>query len=302
MKYPLYLILIFLNLQVSAQDFLSVGTEWNYRGVQLSWPPSYSNTRNWIAEETENYKVLKRQATSCTYRPETGYIREEDGKIYYLDLFGEQLLYDFTAEVGDVVTLPFWWDFYEPIASGPDTFYYEVDSISTIIFNFNELKKFHVTYSFDNPNGFLFNGMTGTIIENLGSTTNFFHFPENGSCDGFQIFGLNCWSHPEFGNMQLSDDPCGESTNTDHLETENNSIQINPNPFEKQFEINFDNSIRNPSIKLFSTDGKLVYHRKFQEDLDELSVELSFLRKGLYILCIYSEKGHVVKIERVLKN
>lgn len=54
------------------------------------------------------------------------------------------MLYDFTAEVGDTITIDFWANF---SIMGTEQFYIRLDSIDMIEYNTLSLKRFHVSMS-----------------------------------------------------------------------------------------------------------------------------------------------------------
>jgi len=71
-------------------------------------------------------------------------------------------------------------------------------------------------------------------------------------------------------------------------------VKIHPNPVDSIFKIEHFELLKNPKMEIFSVEGKLLKKKRLKGG----TVDISFLRPGIYILHISSKKeaGHTEKI------
>ena len=75
-------------------------------------------------------------------------------------------------------------------------------------------------------------------------------------------------------------------------QTLNNSISIFPNPANNKLNIHFDIEMKNMSIAIYSTSGKLLKALKKNESSQQISLSTSDLPVGYYFIRINSDKGN----------
>jgi hypothetical protein len=80
------------------------------------------------------------------------------------------------------------------------------------------------------------------------------------------------------------------------------NLSVSPNPATTQLQINFNSSGEDFTIRLLSTDGKLVYSENSKSSAGNVSckIDVSKLQRGLYILQIQSKEG--ISYQKVILN
>jgi len=78
-------------------------------------------------------------------------------------------------------------------------------------------------------------------------------------------------------------------TETKEIEKENQKSAINifPNPFESKVTVTSNKAIN--SIKLFSTDGKIIFEKTIDRESLSEDLDLSFLSSGIYYVKVNDE-------------
>lgn len=208
-------------------------------------------------------------------------IREEDRKVYYVDTNSilEYVLYDFTKNVGDSITVRGLGDNY------PDQITLNVDSIfTTTIFGIQrKTYKFNANGSYHNLE-YWYEG----IGSSFGFLTPFVSVPDN-------FKQLKCTSKND--TIIYSDTTFLCSLNEPNynceydfiLATKNtllHEINIYPNPSNGKVTIDTDLNIH--TIELFTSMGQKVYVTNNKE----LNVEN--LEKGLYLLVLTTKDRYIV--------
>ncbi len=74
-------------------------------------------------------------------------------------------------------------------------------------------------------------------------------------------------------------------------------VKIYPNPLDSVFKIEHFELLKNPKMEIFSVEGKLLKKKRLRGD----TVDISFLRPGIYILRISSKKESVLT-EKLIVN
>ena len=285
------LFFLLLNIQnIQSQSVLSQGTEWYYNH-QVFWQPGNGYNRCYIEGDTvidEKECYIYKRGQTCDMRPMIEYIYEEDDKLYYYENSLEEflMLYDYSAETGDTITLEYWPNFN---LNNDSLFYIRVDSIDYVQYDTLALKRFYVTYN--DPwqyNEIVFSETynKGIIIEGIGSLTNFFHFFDNGICDGSYNIGLRCFDNPNYGLIQFMDVACDYVSSIDILDDQ--FIEINPNPFVDHIYIESTIEIKDAIIVIYDISGNELIRKKIngKKKLDEV-LDLSNYPASVYILNIY---------------
>ena len=203
-------------------------------------------------------KVLKSEAEIPVNWGYEGGIREEEQKVWYLSRYeSEEIqLYDFTLEVGDTITFP-WWD------------QLIVDSISYININGEDRKQIyfaplvyfmeHWIEGIGSNLGILQSGSSMVV----GWYTRFLCMSEDG-----ELIYMN----PNYSSCYLV------STNIEEFQI--SRIQVYPNPTRDKIIIENSENVNIESISLIDLNGRVLLN--FEKYIKE--IDLSGFSKGIYLL------------------
>lgn len=230
-KCHLLILLISYSLVLNGQSHpIEVGTEWYY-DERVAFSPDVNShkliaSRDTVINDISSI-ILERQVKSnfgiTVLDPII--IHEDDHKVYRW-LEGEfSLLYDFSLEVGEILSIPVH-------SNGTlDTAIFRVDSVRTIDVAGGERRSQYLTLM-DSHNGYQFFGWTHEGIGSVSYFTPIFQLDCDASCPQ----GLRCFSNSKF-LMNFTNAPCdtigplalGVST----FELLDQEISIYPNPCVK---------------------------------------------------------------------
>ncbi len=205
-------------------------------------------------------------------------VYEENEKVFYIDEtfgYGEVLLYDFSAQVGDQIPIGNDCDEqYEIVETGIEDFAGEDRRFQRIAVSIPEF------YPSD----------TFKIVEGVGAINNYFFLNQALLC----YFDTDSWYFRchQTDSLQYPDngEDCNPIANFINSNTEpalNNYISIYPTVSTSTVYIEKKQAIQLKQIQLFSTEGKLVYQT--QEDLEVLN--LNQLPGGNYHLILTTSEG-----------
>lgn len=268
------LIALFFGLMISgqiySQDYYPIVQEnnvWNVLKVAPTpgvpwdstyWTMTYKFYGDTIISNQTYKKVYKSEEEIPINWEYEGCIREEEQKVWYFPQYGneETLIYDFTLNIGDTVTILGW----EPMV---------VDSISQIEINGEDRKQIyfstwgqfieHWIEGIGSNFGILQSG-TSLVV---GWYTRFLCMLEDG-----ELIYMN----PNYNSCYL--------INTEIEEINNSIIKIYPNPAKDKIYINNTENIKIESISIIDLKGKNIM--KFERNKTEL--DLSGISTGIYLL------------------
>lgn len=245
--------------------FPTPGNPWDSSHLTMTYK-FYGDT---IISNQVYKKVFKSEAEIPVNWEYEGGIREEEQKVWYLSRYEseERQLYDFTLEVGDTITFP-WWD---PLI---------VDSISYIDINGEDRKQIyfeplvyfmeHWIEGIGSNLGILESG-TSMVV---GWYTRFLCMSEDG-----ELIYMN----PNYSSCYL--------VSTGIEETHNTRILIYPNPaIDKIIMENTDN-VEIESISIIDLNGQNIL--EFEKDRNEL--DISGLSSGIYLLKLTYGNETIIK-------
>lgn len=306
----LYRLLILLSLSLiynfsGAQNLLAPGTEWHY-SHRVYGGPDITYNRCFIEGDTiindQACLIYVQERRNCNGRPLRNYISKQEDKIYFYDqdesIF--KLLYDFGLSPGDTMTLDLgkhYWD------NESRTLYLKVDSITQFQHENHILKKLYVRYGRKHDGHITFSEedhVKKTIIEDIGSTINFFHFEDTtGFCDDAGTIALRCFNSPGEAFVQFTDVDCiytsVDNVNSDH------KVDIFPNPISNILYIRTENINRGYTIIIMDTAGNHVYQQ--DEVLDRFhQLKLQNFATGLYYLIITSSNDQYSSVKKFYKQ
>jgi hypothetical protein len=296
--------------QASAQiEFAPIGAEWYYNccaegNIVYSHLNYIVSEKDTIVEEN-SCRVLKQYYDNSTIASEKHIIKQEQGKVYYYqDQFN--LLFDFDAEVDDIVEFTFKYRKYDydnfPLYK--DTILsarYQIENITTNAQNLktfvskileedkftdHEMEILPWYYSYTEKIGFFQEFMP--ILDNLAHTLE----------DQFPI--LRCYSDADFSFM--SDEwsvmslPCNYSIATGINILKYESVKIYPSPFNNNLYVSTNNE---GNINITDILGKVVYYSKLSNGINEIST--SHFLKGIYFVKIQN-KDNSIQSFKIIKS
>ena len=297
---------------LQSQIIVQEGVTWRYNLYHFSQSeplPEYNEC--YIEGDTminlQACKIYHRTYQTCDQRTSKEFIYFENEILYYYEHESNRflMLYDFSAEVGDTLTMEFW----PSINLDNDSlFYIKIDSIDIFELDTFSLKRFYVSYDTwdDETIEFSADNNQGVIIEEIGSLTNFFHFYDNGLCDASYNIGLRCLTLPDLVPYELGDIACDSITSALNL-TNSLEIKLYPNPSHDYVSVRSDKQINNAEIIIYDLTGNELFRqvKSGKTELDEY-IELSFLPKSMYLISIFEvDKNDVSKLvytQKVIKN
>lgn len=209
------------------------------------------------------HKLTTPFANTIALRGYKGAIRQDIAakKIYFVPRTEttEQLLYDFTLQVGDTVK-----GYIQANLSQKDT----IKSIDSVLVGNSYRKRWLV-----NSNYNIY------FIEGIGSTYGLFE-QSPGSTPDFPDFSINCYRENTLTLYPDSQTNCELINSVKRIETNSNQIRILPNPQDGSLKIEFDNTDI-VEIKVIDLSGKVIYQ---QPTTNMKTILIDRLQNGLYIL------------------
>lgn len=273
----------FFTILSFGQDYFPLIQEhntWNVLSVVGSiFDTSYSTITYQLTGDTiissKTYKKLyssqEEQAVNWNL---WGFMREDTDKKVWLRMQSDEeefLAYDFSIDVGDSV-----------LVGIDNTTYLRVDSISEIVINQSQRKKFWLS-SVNLPSYY-----NETWIEGIGSN--------KGICWSGSIFvvGGRFWLLCMYENETLMyANPNYESCYliTEINEIENPTLDIYPNPAKDLLFIKNTEKLEITSIALYNANGQLI--RQFDKMADQF--DISGISSGCYTFQIVTETGLITR-------
>ncbi len=245
--------------------FPTPGNPWDSSHLTMTYK-FYGDT---IINNQVYKKVFKSEAEIPVNWGYVGGIREEEQKVWYLSRYEseETLIYDFTLNIGDTVTILGW----EPMV---------VDSITQIEINGEDRKQIyfaplvyfieHWIEGIGSNFGILQSGSSMVV----GWYTRFLCMSEDG-----ELIYMN----PDYSSCYLV------STNIEEIHY--SRIQVYPNPTKDIIHIKNSENVKIESISIIDLNGQNLL--EFEKDRNEL--DLSGLSSGIYLLKLTYQKGEVYR-------
>ena len=292
MKKIYFLALLFISAFSFSQLGLKDGNEWYY-SMSDQTNSGFDFNRCYIDGDTvilgKSCKIYHKKHQTCDLRPLREFIYEENNRWYYYHKQYEsfKLLYDFSATVGDTITVESWeHNEWVSILQGDSLFYMKIDSIDYIPFDTLMLKRFFVSYDLQDDSKIEFSpgSWRDTIIEGIGNTTSLFHGIVDGLCHDFYSVKLRCFTDADLGTLKFVNIACDTST----LGLKDKTMvlfRVSPNPVNSMLFLK-DLPIQGKSISIYSQTGKLVRSINYQE-----SINVEAIDSGMYTLLVEDQNG-----------
>jgi hypothetical protein len=275
-------------LAAQGADFAPVGAKWYYSELNFALKTIPHIIESVGKEDYQGKWCSKLVSSSNDIVPNPAYVYTENDTVYYFSPISGQfeMLYDFTAEVGDS------W-----VVGGLEAFDLDgnlvasdtvtVDSISLLSVNGQDLKVRHISHSFWFDWG-------GLIIEKVGNDKLF--MPKRGIVEA-KVWGLRCFDSPEF-DFQLVPYPCDTVFNFSgsSVSEQDASLRLlaSPNPATTHTYLSWEHLIEGSTCKLSLFDGlgRLVREQALTMlGGQPLRVELSSLPPGAYAYRVVTDAG-----------
>ena len=283
MKFNILLAALLLmgGWKMQAQEYLPMvqeGNEWHTFYLEYYGYINYSNYVFRCSGDTliEDVRYVKLMKTRDGDEPRLfSLLKEADGKVWARYFFNdprELLLYDFTANVVDVLIVGYPWN------------HYVVDSISTEhIGGFDRKKLWLVTYdNLGNPH------LRETWMEGIGSNLG---LPWSGWGVGVSDFfscllcfhqkGELVWQNPEYNTCTYPYDAVEENKDSE--------ISIYPNPGNNT--LNICTTLQNACVEVYDMNGRLVYSQEITENTTAINAKN--WSDGIYLWKVISDGKEV---------
>lgn len=326
----LFLAQVFFLNNVSAQEFAPLGATWVYQNVRPENTIFPSLIRFTAARDTFlNERVARVIEKELLYFDGSGmWVWEREGEeivsstgdsVFVYNEGEYKLIFDFTRETGDMIVVidqPFdgflFWK--EPYFTKFTHFQYQIDSLSTVVYENDTLIMQYVSY-LENPyDSFLQWGFQnsvalaqpppflGKILQGVGSlgfdsmlgTTPDISYPAD-----FGIEQLTCYSDSlrtiNFSGVDCDSLIASYENQSSVLESETGRIEVFPNPFSSTLNIEIPNT-HSSEIFIYDINGSLVEKLNGGKQV----YDLSHLKSGTYLLRINS-KVHIYKTFKIYK-
>ncbi len=282
-------------------QFAAQGTQWHYTQCTNNFPytcgPVEVNVMGQQMVNGINCSQLQIAPFSCVgfnYLP----VYQSNDTVYRFlyNVNTFTMLYDFNANAGDV------WDIISNTQNGGagsqllDTVQILIDSTSFISVNGFQRKILYTSYLNPNHKPFIFEG---PIVEGIGSLN--FLLPQFNGCDPLSTT-FRCYQDSVVGLYQpntlvVCDSviPVGENEIARQVK-----FSVYPNPFDSNICIHADNYLtQGYDITVVDAIGKIHKEFKGRTDLNEKTLDLSFLKQGVYFL-VFKSKNELVQ-KRIVK-
>jgi len=182
----------------------------------------------------------------------------------------EQLLYDFTMQVGDTVK-----GYIETNLNHKDV----VESIDTVLVGNNYRKRWKIN-----------SGYSIYFIEGIGSTYGLIEYSPGTVVDWADI-STSCFRQNGITLYPDTITNCGLITSVKPIEIQNDQLRIYPNPSYGSFTIEFDKSINIKEILLTDLLGKIIIQ---QQTGNLTKIIITDLQSETYILTIIDKDNNLL--------
>ncbi len=266
---------------------LVVGTVWYYHQSALFGENGNYIKMQIVSDSTINGKVCKKftGGFGCSKIPNRGeFVYFENKKAYRYDFDRNRfwLLYDWSARVGDIVTI------YVPQPSGVDSFKIRIDSVTIWTPNGEPL----IVQKTSRVGASRWIYASQQIIEKIGANAVF--FPQTTSCDPVQFGSLRCFNEPNQLEVKFVTYKCDSiivRVGTSDILSQR-QISIFPTPSVSELNITIDEPISGGfSIDIINALGQVVW--RCQKPIYETnkSIDINNWQSGVYNIIFTDKEG-----------
>ena len=299
----LYFVLIFVSIQLFAQEFAPVGAEWHY-DEQFAFSGDidymkFTSEKDTLINGQICKKITKRHKIECNDRPEIEYLYTSNDTVFFLDtIFNEfQILYVFSANQGESWNIKI-----RDENLDTDTIIVNVDSTSITNINGNNLRTLYVTYH-KQAEYCIEQDYNSVIIEKIGNIRYMFNWTpwESMCCDDNWTQGLRCYNDTIIGSYSTNIADSCEYTyiwaEIKDTKNTNNIFNIYPNPAKKfiNIETNYNKDF---SIEILNITGEIIYSNKISS---KKRIELNRFISGIYLFRI-KDGSQIIVTKKIIVN
>lgn len=329
--YKLSLIIVVLSFTINShsQGFAPLDSKWTYQSTGSSgwgFPVAYQfRTENDTIIDSKYSTIISLYSLyesgdweQTTTKSEIVSSSESGDTVfvYFRDSF--HIIYDFTAEVGDTITVtdePFVGFFYDSNYQ-QSRFIYKIDSIKSVPYGVDTFLTQYVSYlstlsdtipewGFRDITDFS-SGLPGRIVKGIGSLNRIGILGTSSDITYFfdaEPSYLTCYEDPNrYYNFREFDCDSLISFYTfiDDLQTVSRDVDISifPNPFLNSVAVHH-NDYKVNTIFLFDSFGRLI--KSLKPESSETIIDTSDIYPGIYFLSVLLREGKVLNY-RVLKK
>lgn len=293
---------------IAQQEWAPIGAEWFYNRPnafnQLHYI-KFKSVKDTVINDKKSKIINVQNICGSSTDLLNEYFYQEGGEIYYYNKNNKKfhLLYDFSAKVGDTITVHS--DVFKPsesFLSYSDTlpfFRYVIIEIDKIeIFGKQRIRQkvrdiensewgFVRPFDMDNYN---------YIIEGIGSLVYMYGASYNVVMEEDPLL-LRCYKDKDISYTNPCwQDACDVGLAVNNF-TKSSPIDVFPNPIENEINVNSNEQIIN--IEIFSTAGEKVYSRNYLYE-NSTKLSLSFLPNGCYIMHTTTKENNY--INKIIKQ
>ena len=304
--YLMFFIISLICLYTKAQkEWAPVGAKWYYSVNQTNNICSYIESVGDTIIEGKTCKILDIEYCNYTFPRTRQYICQQGDSVFYYNKQDFFLLYDFSAKVGDTITVfenEFNCGF--PFNLNPESdsctcncLKYSITDIDSITVEGQFLKRQHINTVFSECNWRVGDEY---IIEKLGNLNYFFGSPKTIIIHETSHIGmLRCYQDQqiEYENPDWSFE-CDYDNIVGFRKTNmSRNITVYPNPVFDYLNIKSDIIIEN--IKIYTIVGHLIQNIDYQGN--SFMIDLKHLNQGLYFIVLKSNNNilysNIIKVK-----
>ncbi len=289
MKHLLLLLSLLLltttNLQAQNADFAPVGAKWIYSELDFALR-SVPHVIESIAKEDYQGKWCSKLVVnlpSVGVLPSPTYVYSQNDTVFFYSNWTNrfEMLYDFTAEVGDQWVVG---GVYSVDNEGNTLFAdtITVDSIGYIPVNGTSLKVWFISHG-------LFYDWGRRIYDKIGNEGMF--APKYAMWE-LQVGDLRCFETPDtaFHFVSYPCDSTWFTINVTNAPSDDLKIQVSPNPFQEKIQITVLPLEDTHRFLLYNQLGVLIFHKDFETSFE---LETSTLPQDIYYWTVERDGRHI---------
>ena len=257
---------LFSFLHLHTQEWAPIGAEWRYIYDPTGFGPSYNYDYTMIridkdtiiaGQECRKYMVYDQPAGEETnIFKDVGYTFERNDSIFYWHQDTFLLRYDFSANIGDTITIPT--PGFSDWPTDVDSFRVVLDSISTIYFGVTgfPLEKYHTTFV-DGSFRYYGGGYT-KIIGNVFVWSGLNYWGDEPVVATTPIADLRCYRDADHEIFRIDTDfSCGFPSATRELIAKD-QLKLYPNPVQNHLQIAYHTSLSGAKFRLLNQLGEVL--------------------------------------------
>lgn len=304
---PLLLITLslFSFLQLHTQEWAPIGAEWQYlynaSGLGLDrYTVIHIDKDTVIAgQECRKYTVYDQPAgTDTNLFNHIGYTFERNDSIFYWHQDTFLLRYDFSANIGDTITIPT--PGFSDWPTDVDSFRVVLDSISTIYYGYGipgfPLEKYHTSF-IDGSFNYDGNGYS-RLVGNRFVWGGLFYSGDL-PIPGSPIAWLRCYQDADHEIFRIDTDfSCGFPSATRELIAKD-QLKLHPNPVDDLLQLHYNTSLSGAKFRLLNQLGEVLMDGYLPKITTEYQLNIHPLPKGFLYLEVRS--GQRVGVWKVVK-